>query len=53
MLQICWVQKIIFFLVDEIKDEEKNISLAPYVLWFPKTKKSHLEKFKKRWFGPY
>jgi hypothetical protein len=53
MLQICWLQKTRFLLVDETRDEEKNISLAHYVLRFPKNKKSHLGKFKRRWFGPY
>jgi hypothetical protein len=24
-----------------------------YVLWFPKGKKTHMGKFKKRWFGPF
>jgi hypothetical protein len=48
MLQICWVQKTRFLLLDETKDEEKIISLAHYVLWFPKSKKSHLGKFKRR-----
>jgi hypothetical protein len=48
MLQICWVQRKRFLLVDETKDEEKNISFAQYVLWFPKSKKSHLGKFKRR-----
>lgn len=53
MLQICSLQKTRFLLVDETRDEEKNISLAHCVLWFPKSKKSHLGKFKRRWFGPY
>ncbi len=30
----------------------KKFQFGNYVLWFPKGKKTHLGKFKQRWFGP-
>jgi hypothetical protein len=32
---------------------EKQFNFGDYVLWFPKGNKSHLEKFIRKWFGPY
>jgi hypothetical protein len=29
------------------------LKFGDYVLWFPKGEKTHLGKFKKRWFGPF
>ncbi len=35
------------------KNPEKQFSFNDYVLWFPKCNESHLEKFTRKWFGPY
>jgi hypothetical protein len=29
---------------------EKKFQFGDYVLWFPKEEKTHMGKFKKRWF---
>jgi hypothetical protein len=31
----------------------KTFFMGDIILWFPKGRKEHIEKFKKRWFGPY
>jgi hypothetical protein len=33
--------------------QRKMFQFGNYVLWFPKGKKPHLGKFKKRLFGPF
>ncbi len=35
------------------KHIENKFQFGYYVLWFPKGEKTHLGKFKKRWFGPF
>ncbi len=35
------------------KNKEKKFQFKDYALWFPKGEKTHLGKFKKRWFGPF
>ncbi len=35
------------------KNTKKKFQFGDYVLWFPKGEKTHLGKFKKRWFGPF
>ncbi len=35
------------------KNTKKKFQFGNYVMWFPKGKKSHMGKFKKRWFGPF
>jgi hypothetical protein len=35
------------------KNLEKQFSFRDYVLWFPKSNKSHLGKFTKKWFESY
>jgi hypothetical protein len=35
------------------KNIEKKFEFGNYVLWFPKGEKTHLGKFKKRWFNPF
>ncbi len=32
---------------------EKKFQFGDYVIWFPKGAKTHMGKFKKRWFGPF
>jgi hypothetical protein len=41
------------FLWSQHKNTKKKFQFRNYVLWFPKGKKTHLGKFKKRWFGPF
>jgi hypothetical protein len=41
------------FLWNQQKNIEKKFQFGNYVLWFPKGKKTHMGKFKKRWFGPF
>jgi hypothetical protein len=41
------------FLWNRQKNIKKKFQFGDYVMWFPKGKKSHLGKFKKRWFGPF
>ncbi len=40
------------FLWSQQKNIKKKFQFGDYVLWFPKGEKTHLGKFKKRWFGP-
>ncbi len=40
-------------LVESTKKHKEEIPIWNYVLWFPKGEKTHLGKFKKRWFGPF
>jgi hypothetical protein len=35
------------------KNIKKKFEFGDYVLWFPKGEKTHLSKFKKKWFGPF
>ncbi len=35
------------------KNTKKKFQFGDYVLWFPKGEKLHMDKFKKRWFGPF
>ncbi len=35
------------------KHIEKKFKFRDYVFWFPKGEKTHMGKFKKRWFGPF
>jgi hypothetical protein len=42
----------IFFGVNT-KNKKKKFQFGDYVLWFPKGEKTHMGKFKKRWFGPF
>jgi hypothetical protein len=35
------------------KTPKRIFQFGDYVLWFPKGEKTHLGKFKKRWFGPF
>jgi hypothetical protein len=35
------------------KHTENKFQFGDYVMWLPKGKKTHLRKFKKRWFGPF
>jgi len=35
------------------KNTEKKFQFRGYVLWFPKGEKTHLGRFKKRWFGAF
>jgi hypothetical protein len=35
------------------KNPKKQYNFGDYVLWFPKGNKSHLNKFIRKWFGPY
>jgi hypothetical protein len=39
--------------VESTKNTKKKFQFGDYVLWFPKGGKTHLGKFKKRWFGPF
>jgi hypothetical protein len=41
------------FFWSQQKNIEKKFQFGDYVLWFPKGKKTHVGKFKKRWFGPF
>jgi hypothetical protein len=41
------------FLWSQQKNTENKFQFKDYVLWFPKGEKTHLGKFKKRWFGPF
>ncbi len=41
------------FMWSQQKNTTKKFQFGDYVMWFPKGKKSHLGKFKKRWFGPF
>jgi hypothetical protein len=35
------------------KNTKKEFQFGDYVLWFPKGEKTHVGKFKKRWFRPF
>ncbi len=35
------------------KNTKKKFQFGDYVLWFPKGEKLHMNKFKKKWFGPF
>jgi hypothetical protein len=41
------------FLWNQQKNIKKNFQFGDYVLWLPKGEKTHMGKFKKRWFGPF
>jgi hypothetical protein len=41
------------FLWNQQKNTEKKFQFGNYVLWFRKGEKTHMGKFKKRWFGPF
>ncbi len=41
------------FLWNQQKNNKKKNQFGEYVLWFPIGEKTHLSKFKKRWFGPF
>jgi hypothetical protein len=41
------------FLWSQQKNIDKKFQFGNYVLWFPKGKKTHMGKFKKRRFGPF
>ncbi len=41
------------FLLNQQKNINKKFQFGDYVLWFPKGEKTHMGKFKKRWFGPF
>jgi hypothetical protein len=38
---------------ESTKNTKRKFQFGNYVLWFPKGEKTHLGKFKKRWFGPF
>jgi hypothetical protein len=35
------------------KNIGKKFQFGDYVLWFPEGEKTHIGKFKNRWFGPF
>jgi len=35
------------------KHTKKKFHFGDYVLWFPKGEKTHMGKFKKKWFEPF
>jgi len=39
--------------MESTKNIKKKFQFGDYVLWFPKGEKTHMGKFKKRWFGPF
>jgi hypothetical protein len=39
--------------MEPIENIEKKFQFGDYVLWFPKGKKTHMGKLKKRWFVPF
>jgi hypothetical protein len=41
------------FLCSQQKHTKKKFQFGNFVLWFPKGENTHLNKFKKRWFGPF
>jgi hypothetical protein len=41
------------FLWSQEKNIEKKFQFGDYVLWFPKREKTHLGKFKQKWFSPF
>jgi hypothetical protein len=41
------------FLWNQQKNKEKKFQFGDCILWFPMGEKTHLGKFKRRWFGPF
>jgi hypothetical protein len=53
VVEIAGIQQWNTTLWNQQKNMEKLFSFGDYVQWLPKSNKSHLRKFIRKWFGSY